>query len=135
MSSEHVRWKHAGESLWKDDCERKKFLVPSLAIRFYIIRHEDTKSYELEVKAKFDDLLKNKAEQPTEGIAQQVRNGHHSKGHEEEVVCENRLASPHFHRLHANLVDNGITLEKKVNDLRMKYLQQEAMFHLKSRDC
>jgi hypothetical protein len=87
--------------------------------------------YTLEVKAKFAEAyLKSDAEQLVRDIVKGILNVYRSKGQEEDMICQNRLASTTFHRLYVNLVDKDDTLEEKVDELKKKYFLHGALFRL-----
>lgn len=91
----------------------------------------DLRRYVLEVRARFEPSSPNgKAEQLAKDIARSILDVHAADAPGEHVLRENSFASPFFHRLYMNLVDNDNTLETKVEKLREEYGAHSASFSL-----
>jgi flagellar biosynthesis regulator FlaF len=90
------------------------------------------KRYSLEVKAKFEQgsLATRKTEQLAKDIARRILNVHHPESDDEQIIRESSFASPLFHRLYTDLVDEDNTLVKKVEELREDYSFHRASFSL-----
>jgi hypothetical protein len=106
--------------------------VPSPIGRDFRKRHVgDLKRYVLEVKARFDPSSPGrKADQLAKDIAFHLLDVRAAETQAERVLRDSASASPHFHRLNVDLVDEDNTLETKVERLRRDHGAHRASFRL-----